>query len=135
MTREFRLSTAGVLFYIILAVNLLVSEIAEKFLLNLSSQSASNNIYQGIISVISLGALLFTSDAIGYLFSSIHIFWWNVVGGIFNQGQSGYSAECQKLSYDLKAYIINEYNQSSEKTKKTWENSKFERQWQSYTAD
>ncbi len=125
MTRELRISLAGTLFYLFLALNLCLSKCGGTFIADLP-RNADLDIYEVIIAIASVGALLLTSDAIGYLFSSIFVFSWNIRGG--------YSREWEKrLSYNLKLDIIARYNAEANQENVT--HSKFNRQWLGYEND
>jgi len=89
MTRELKLAAAGILFYLVFALNLLVTQSSQNLLgaplsysKTTSPQSNSVDIYQGVTAVVGVGALFFTSDSIGYLFGSIYIFFWSNCSGI-----------------------------------------------------
>jgi hypothetical protein len=142
MTRELRLGAAGILFYLVFAFNLLATRASQDLLgimssssQTTSSQITSADIYQGVTAVVGVGALLFTSDSIGYLFGSFYIFYWNDVRGRFQKGKGGYSAEWRKLSYDIKTYVIEQYKIARKTSDKDALHSKFEEQWESYSAD
>lgn len=142
MTRELRYGAAGIIFYLLLVLNLLATQYSRNLLqklflplLTTSSQIDSANTYQVIIAIIGLGALIFTSNTIGYLFGSIYIFLWNNIPGRFHRGEGGYSAEWKKLSYDIKTLIIEKYKQASRQLEENPSHDKFERQWETYSAD
>ncbi len=135
MTRELRLRPAGILFYTVLALSLVATQVSEDFLRNLPSQPAQADIYQAVTAILGLGALLFTSDAIGYVFSTVHVFLWNIVRGRFRQGSGGYSAEWHRLGYDLKGHIVQQYKNTPTTPNDTVNHLKFEKQWESYSAD
>lgn len=148
MTRELRLGAAGILFYLVFALNLLTTQASQNLLgttfslsqatssqIASSPQITSVDIYQGIAAVVGLGALFFTSDSIGYLFGSIYIYFWNNVSGGFRKGRGGYSAEWRKLSYDVKAHVVEQYERAREIPIKDTQHLKFEKQWESYSAD
>jgi hypothetical protein len=135
MSRDLRIRSAGILFYIVLAMSLLVTHVSVNFLRNLSFQPAQTDFYQLVTAALGLGTILFTSDAIGYLFSSIHIFMWNIVRGRFHQGRGGYSAEWQRLEYDLKAHIIKEFSLALRSSADQDRHRKIQKRWESYSSD
>lgn len=91
MTREFRLRPAGLLFYSIIALNLLLSDAARHYILNLMSAGSESGLFQSVVAVLSVGFLVFTSDVIGYVFSSIDVFFWNLSNGRLRKDySSGY---------------------------------------------
>ena len=134
MTRELRLKLAGILFYLIFALNLAFSAKGIDFLLALPSRSEGSGTYQAVAAVLGLGALLFTTEAIGYVFSNLHLLWWNIIRGKFKHEKAGYSAEWENLGYNMKATIITTYNNSSHQAGGK-DHLEFERQWEFYTPD
>lgn len=112
MNRELRLKVAGMLFYVILTLNLAFSTKGSKFFSGLSCGPGNSGAYQAIAAIVGAGAVLFTSEAIGYLFTSIHVFLWNIIRGGFEKGLGGYSGEWKRLSYDPKLYITELYKDS-----------------------
>lgn len=134
MTRELRLKLAGILFYLIFALNLAVSAKGIEFLIALPSGSEGSGTYQAIAAVLGLGALLFTTEAIGYIFSNLHLIWWNIIRGKFKHEKAGYSAEWENLGYNMKNTIIDNYDLSIHQAGGE-AHQKFERQFKSYTPD
>lgn len=134
MIRELRLRLSGVLFYFVFALNLASSEKGINFLFALPADPNKYALYQVVIAVVGLGTILFTSEAIGYVFSNLHLLWWNILRGRFKHEKAGYSAEWRKFGYDLKNTILTMYgrfeNQVGDKC-----HEKFERQWENHSTD
>ena len=78
MTREMRFKFIGITFYIVLLANLLLTKDAQLFLEQCQSAELSPQV---IIAALSFGAMLLTSDAIGYLFGTVFLFIWDVFFG------------------------------------------------------
>ena len=100
MGREVKLRPAGVLFYTVFILSLMMTQVGQTFLVNLPSQSGQADVYQVVAAILGLGAVLFTSEAVGYVFETTHFFVWNVVRGKFRGGRGGYSAEWNRLGYN-----------------------------------
>lgn len=129
--REVRFRFIGVLFYIIFLVSLLLTQGGVSLVRDLPTQS---NLYQVIVAVVGLGALLFTSEAVGYLFNNIFLFLWNIRGG-FKPTFGGYSLEWNKLSYNLKRKIIEHYENISSNSNQEQQHQRFDKRWKGYSAD
>ena len=78
MTREMRFKFIGITFYIVLLANLLLTKDAQLLLERCQSTELSPQV---IIAALSFGAMLFTSDAIGYLFGTVCWVIWDIFGG------------------------------------------------------
>jgi len=109
MTRELRYRPTGVLFYLVFALSLILSKSSKVFFCNLTIQDPQTGIYQAAAAILGVVAILLTSDAIGFVLSSLYIFWWNILRGRFRLGKGGFSKEYRKLAYDIKSYIIAQY--------------------------
>jgi len=102
MIREQRFRYVGTVFYFTFLLNLLLTDTGLKFGSTLFSDSSQIQVF---ITALSLGALFFTSDAIGYLLSTIIRFAWNLWG--YLAGDGGYSREWKKkLRIPIKENII-----------------------------
>lgn len=136
MTRETRFRISGLLFYALFILNLFATRIGQCFLDKLSSQSEQADIYQAVIALVGVGALLFTSDVIGYILSTVcYVFWSNNPLAIF-KGEVGYAAEMEKeLGYNLKNIITKLYKNSQETDDSETLHKKFEGQWETYSPD
>jgi len=132
MTRETRFRISGLLFYVVFILNLSVTYSGRPFFCNLL-QSDQTDIYQAVATLVGVGALLFTSDVVGYVFSTICYFFWNPLA--LRKGKFGYAAEMEKLGYDLKSIIIERYKNSQEKDDSETLHKKFEGQWEAYSPD
>ena len=136
MTRETRFRVSGLLFYALFTLNLFVTRVGQDFLCNLSSQSNQTDIYQTVAALVGVGALLFTSDVIGYILSTVcYFFWSNNFPTMLRERKVGYEAEMKKLSYNLKSIIIERYKKSQEKDDSETLHKKFEGQWETYSSD
>jgi len=78
MERGFRFRAAGLLFYVLVGLHLASSPGLGHWL---SSAIQDGDLLAALTAAIAAGLLLFTSDAIGYLFSSMFVFAFNVLGG------------------------------------------------------
>lgn len=132
MTIELRLRAAGMLFYIVLLLNLLASRFFGVSVLN--NISPQPDTFQTLATLAGAGALIFTSEAIGFIFNSIFVFFWNNVRGI-GQKAGGYSTEWLKLGYEPKRYIIELYKNTKGSVLRKRQDEKFENQWETYNAD
>lgn len=85
MDRQLRFKVPGILFYLVLLINILLTEDGwnsfDSILTAMLKQSASSA--SSIVSLVSVllagGTAIFTSDAIGYLFGSVVNFVWQVL--------------------------------------------------------
>ncbi len=106
MEREFRIRPTGLIFYLTLIVTLALTKngitiIKGAFLV---PSQASNNISNALIAITGLGLVIFTSDAIGYIFSSFATAIFNLFGGY-----SRLFKEC--LSYNDFTALISLYRE------------------------
>jgi hypothetical protein len=81
MTRDMRFRFVGVFFYVVLLFSLALTKSGMDFLRNLLSGDSTVQRLQILISLAGLGALLFTSDAMGYLFGTAFHWIWERHGG------------------------------------------------------
>ncbi|HAK88077.1 MAG TPA: hypothetical protein DHV16_03000 [Nitrospiraceae bacterium] len=108
--REMRFKITGTLFYTIVVMNLFLTEGGQNFIHNIIQQilnpqiGIASSVVPLISVLLTISALLFTSDAIGYVFSSIVVLWWN-----FFRGES---YQWHTLKYDLKQKIIQMHQNS-----------------------
>ena len=117
-------------------LNLFATRIGQCFLGKLSSQSEQADIYQAVIALVGVGALLFTSDVIGYILSTVYYVFWNNPLAILRKGEVGYAAEMEKkLGYNLKNIVIKLYKNSQETDDSEILHKKFEGQWEAYSSD
>lgn len=126
MGREFRFRPSGMIFYIILLLNLLGSEAGTDLIQALLSDVDVN---RGVAAIVSTGILLFTSDSIGYLFNSAVFFIFRLWGG--------YSRDYRtRLGYrNFKQAIIDQYTALEESTEGHWQHKQFEQQWGKYNEE
>ena len=134
MTRETRFRISGLLFYALFILNLFATCTGQRFLGNLSPQSKQIDTYQAVAALVGVGALLFTSDVVGYILGTLCYFFWDPLA-ILRKGKFGYAAEMEKLGYDLKSIIIELYKNSQEKDDSETLHKKFEGQWEAYSPD
>jgi hypothetical protein len=136
MGREMRWRTAGILFYIVALSSLLLTKAGEEFIRNLFNNLDQLDVYQLVVGLIGVGVGVFTSDAVGYVISTVVFFWWEILLGKFRSGEGGYSSEYQKrAAYNIKDIIIERYGQTKMKISKAPQHEKFELQWKTYSAD
>ena len=95
----------GRLLYISLSLVLLSSKQSLRYISELKPDA-----YGALVALLGIGALALTSEGMGFLFSSIHIFYWNFIRSLRHEGRIGYSAEWDKLEYDLQSYIERRYS-------------------------
>jgi hypothetical protein len=81
MERAFRFRTAGLVFYVTTALFLFSSPTFRDAAVHAISSPATTAPTQVLVAVIGASLLLFTSDAIGYLFGSVFNFVFNHFGG------------------------------------------------------
>jgi quercetin dioxygenase-like cupin family protein len=89
MERDKRAKYCGIYFYIFLLSTILLSEKGSKTAVSFIE---STNVNQALIAIIGLGLTFFSLEPIGYLFNSIHHFFWNFPKKIWYHF-SGYAAE------------------------------------------
>jgi hypothetical protein len=105
MQREFIYRPSGIIFYLFLILTLILTEPGLKFLNNLINFSDPKNdidISSAVVGFVSLGLLFFTSEGVGYIFSSIVYAIFNVRGGYSGLFKSkltynNYRSEIQNL--------------------------------------
>ncbi len=131
MTRALRLRPAGILFYLIFAFNILSTNSSINFF---TSNKIEFN-FQTLAAIIGVGVILFTSDAIGFIFASIHTFFWNFGTNIFKLGEGGFSKEWKKLTFDIKSHLLEEYQMRNTLIDTVDTNDKIIDKLQTYTQD
>jgi hypothetical protein len=109
MEREFRIRPTGLIFYLTLIVTLALTKNGITIIKGTFSDpcQASNDISNTLISIAGLGLVIFTSDAIGYIFSSFATAIFNLFGGY-----SGLFKKC--LSCNNLKKLISLYRDSEE---------------------
>ena len=139
MTREARIRSAGILFYIVLLVTLLLTQEGVQFttdiLNNVSentedTQNAENRDWAGtLVAVATLGTAVLTSDAIGWVFSEITMC-------ILTKGRPGYfyAMEWGKITCDLKGRIIENYERPRD-PQHSDKDAGLDERWKGYSAD
>jgi quercetin dioxygenase-like cupin family protein len=130
MMREQRTRYAGILFYLVFGLSLLFTESGMKLVQGLQTRADLSGI---LFPLIALGVAFFTSEPIGFLFTSVLFFFWNVRGGRKPEF-GGYAAEWRKLSYDFNSEIINRYD-SSNSLENGARKGHAEEQWKEYGPD
>lgn len=128
--REIRFRFIGALFFIVLVLSLTLTKSGLGFFRTFPTQS---DLYQVVISLVGLGILIFTSEASGYLFNTLFLYWWNVRGG-FKLTRGGYSKEWNKLSYDMRHKIEEVYQHNSDNQQEE-QHRRFDERWKGYSAD
>lgn len=123
MTREQRMRSAGMLFYLVITITLILTDSGSLLVRNVISQL---ELIQVIIAITSIGVAIFTSEPVGFLFGSIPYMMWSLKGG-FKPENGGYAAEMRKLTHNIKLDIIQGYksvykneNDKSQKPDKKW---------------
>lgn len=129
--REIRFRFIGMIFYIIFLTNLLLSQTCIDIILGIENKDESNQI---LVTLIGLGVLLFTSEAVGFLFSNISFFLWNIRGGI-KPSDGGYSQEWNKLSYNFKKLVIYYYRNTQIENDAEKVNSEYDKKLSQYSKD
>ena len=81
MTRDMRFRVVGVFFYLLLLLSLGLTKSGMESLRELFSCGSNLQSLQIVISLAGLGALLFTSDAMGYFFGTVFHRIWDYHGG------------------------------------------------------
>ena len=100
MDRSFRFRVSGMVFFIITILHLVVTTSGRTFIISLGSgQDTTNKL---LLAIIPSALVIFTSDAIGYIFSSIFQYYFNYRGGYAKLYKQGIG--------NLKKYIIDHYN-------------------------
>ncbi len=106
--RDLRYKFSGMIFTIVLVLMMCLSDDGNSFINNLRNH---NSISDSIGGIVAVAALLFASEAVGYIIYSIFFFSWNRYGGLLNV-RGGFSREWDKLDINLKerllAFIENE---------------------------
>ena len=105
MTRETRFKYAGILFYTVLVVNLLLSERGWNLIFN---EGCSLQLNEAIVALLGTGVALFTSEGIGYVFSTIAFCIWNIWDGGIVLGH-GYEIQSKRLSIKLRDKVKESY--------------------------
>lgn len=131
MTRELRLRCAGLLFYITLAVSLLLTDKGIELL----GSFPPNDVgwFEALIALLGAGILVFTSDAVGFLFNSVAFAMWNERGKM--GAGFGYANEWTKLSYDLKSEVVQRFAATSDSNSQRRKHGLFEERWKDFSPD
>ena len=126
LDREFRFRPAGMVFYLVLALNLLLTQTGLDLVRDLQLKT---DIPQAVAAIFATGILLFTSDSVGYLFTSLVVFHFNARGG--------YSRDYRtRLGYrDFKQRIIDYYFNDPHPIAEESKHKRFEEQWLRYSEE
>ncbi len=101
MGREFRFRVSGAIFFIITLLHLFVTRDGKALVINIVT---SPNDLQVLITIASGAFIFFASDSIGYIFSTIFLFFFNTIVG-------GYAGIYKKKIRDLGKYITETYDE------------------------
>ena len=126
MERGFRFRVSGLIFLLVLALHLLSAGFFNGLFLDQSNEDPSITILQVLVAA---GLIIFASDSIGFVFSSIAVCIFNCRGG--------YSGQYEKnLGYkDLKKSLINDYMSLPDPQKKSFSHDSFESRFHSYNTE
>jgi len=134
-----RYRNTGILFYLAVVLSLGATQEGQCFIRNLLLNAIKPdvaNVFELVVAVFSLGIGVFTSDAVGFVLNTVFFFFWENVGGRLRPGEGGYSKQLEECGYDLRGFIISEYDRSGpEATGRNDLHQKFEKQWTSYSAN
>jgi len=102
--RPERFKYVGYIFSIITIVNLLLSQKGMEFSKNLFTIASTQTspVYDFLAPLVAVVSLLITSEAMGYILTSLAYIWWNKTGG--------YSSEWRKCSYNIKDIVLIKYS-------------------------
>lgn len=135
MTREMRLRSAGMLFYIVLSVTLLLTEkgmcFANSMLTGMTNISGNTDWAGTLVAVAGLAIAVFTSDAVGWVFSSITMFLSPILD-CHRPSRYFYANAWRKLTYDLKRKTIDDYERARDPQDK---DAGLDERWKDYSAD
>jgi len=138
MTREMRIRSAGVLFYIVLLVTVLLTEKGCQFITSMLGSVSKNTGWAGLLlTATTFGMAIFTSDAIGWVLSAIATF---VISPLLDGNMpSGhfYDMEWSKLTYydKLKDEITKHYKSQHDPQHSDKDAKADERRWKHYSDD
>lgn len=111
MGRELRFRIQGMIFCVVLISTLSLSSDGIEYWHGIIEIQGNE---QGlVISLLGIGIIIFTSEAFGYIFSSIFILFWNKSWKIYPGNIDvlcGYSRHWHKLQYGIKKIISNYYD-------------------------
>jgi hypothetical protein len=103
MTRDMRFRFIGLVFYVLLVMNILMTNQVWRSLFGCGNGNSGIGTAQVIIGAVSLGAVLFTSEAMGYLFGTVFLVIWEYFGG-WSKVWSGLKAREKALGTDGKEH-------------------------------
>jgi hypothetical protein len=126
MERDFRFRVSGLLFVIVILLNLAFSNNGKKLISDLLAKATNLEFLQILLGTI---LIVFASDAIGYIFNSIAVF-------IFNRS-GGYSGKFKKhLGYsELRDSIIQTYDSMNVELPNDFSHDKFRLKWDAYNTE
>lgn len=124
MERNFRFRISGVAFFVIIFIHLALTVEGKQFISDLIVKPDE---FQIMVAVISGVFLIFASDAAGYIFSSIFLFFFNL--------QGGYAGIYKRHLGDLNDFFIDGYNESKLELPKASSHEKFSKRWGKYNTE
>jgi quercetin dioxygenase-like cupin family protein len=133
MTREQRWKNTGALFCVVFVTALLLTNSGMQLVQGLQGNVDLSGV---ALTIFGLGLAFFTSESIGFLFSSLSVFlFWNAKGGR-KPGFGGYSTEWRRLTYDFKGEIVKRYQTTAaEPGPKEQTSAVLRDSWEHYTPD
>jgi len=133
MTREARIRSAGILFYTVLLVTLLLTDKGWQFIINIFTNMSEKADWAGtLIAVVVFGAMIFTSDAMGWVFSAITQLLLSLGGGV--PPGYFYAMEWRNLTYNLKDKTIEEY-EKQRALQHSDKDAGLDERWKGYSDD
>jgi hypothetical protein len=87
MERELRFKIAGLLFYMAAGTILVSTTRATDFIRLLAVGGQSNGYLGPVVAAVGVGAAIFTSEAVGFIFNALPLGWWRVFHGGFYPGE------------------------------------------------
>jgi hypothetical protein len=131
-TRGTRQRFAGIIFFLVLALTLITTDLGTRLISFVTQNSSSGGISNLVIGIAGLGVALFTSESIGFLFSTITLFILNMLSarrygkGLGLRPQFGYySGQLKDYTYDIKkrftVKLANEDEQTPDGNRVNWD--------------
>ncbi len=124
MERDFRFRISGVIFFIITLLHLALTDHGKDFISDITNKPDT---FQLIIAITSAVFLLFTSDSIGFIFSTLFLFIFNLRGG--------YAGLYTRRLGNLNKFVVDIYNEMKLRLPKDYLSEEFGKRLKKYNTE
>ncbi len=124
MERDFRFRVSGVIFFIVTLLHLALTDRGKDFI---SSLTNTPDTFQVIVAITSGVFLLFASDSVGFIFSTLFLFVFNLRGG--------YAGVYTRHLGSLNKFIVDIYNEMELPLPKDYSSEEFGKRLKKYNTE